>query len=247
MAVKCYGYMQLSEKHLDELKEQCSYPFWEVRPQAVPDEPVWAIVKELIEIRPCSIEISQVRHMSAYFTNKTLPKMVHGLRKMHKVGIWVRDIHYKNYRAGILIDFSRAWTMPHPYLKREIMDNERMIPPEESLVVDAIEMDEIIDWWNKEHPQEADKVWVRMLANEDYRWKTRAGRLRAVHDQYPYRPEEYDWQRAEKARGVGSRKKRKTVKNPTKDVMESSKVDRQPREKKPGVKKEEGKTTIDLS
>lgn len=145
--------------------------------------------------------------MSAYFTNKTLPKMVRGLRKMHQVGIWVRDIHYKNYHAGGLIDFSYALTMPNPYLKREIMEDREKIPPEESLIMDAIYMDEII-YWNRHHPRAADKVWVRMLPSEEYRSRTRVGKFRAVYDQYPYRPEEYDWKAAGKVKNGSDKKKR---------------------------------------
>jgi hypothetical protein len=36
------------------------------------------------------------------------------LEALHEVGILVRDIHAFNYLGGRLIDFSRAWTTPHP-------------------------------------------------------------------------------------------------------------------------------------
>lgn len=105
-------------------------------------EPIWAIVKDLIDI---GTRVDTIPHMSKHINNKVLPKMVRGLRKMHQIGIWVRDIHYKNYHAGVLFNFSYAvLTMPHPYLKRELMEDRERVPPEEALVQDAIRMDSII-------------------------------------------------------------------------------------------------------
>ena len=124
--------------------------------------------------------------------------MIRNLRKMHQVGIWVKDCHRGNWCNGRMIDFSSALTMPHPYMTREIMDNK--VPFEESLIVDGLMLDELVDWWNDNHPREKDKIHMRMLSNWDYRLKTRIGSVNPSYDEYPYRPEEYDWEAAERKR-----------------------------------------------
>lgn len=39
------------------------------------------------------------------------------LEDLHRLGILVRDINIPNYLGGKLVDFSRAWTTPHPWCK----------------------------------------------------------------------------------------------------------------------------------
>ncbi len=41
--------------------------------------------------------------------------MWNDLEDLHRLGILVRDITTYNYMGGKLIDFSRAWTAPHPF------------------------------------------------------------------------------------------------------------------------------------
>ena len=71
------------------------------------------------------------------FSTSNLFTMVRSLHKMHQVGIWIRDPRSNEYHGGCLLDVSRAWTMPHPYLKRESINDERKTLPEEYLTMDA--------------------------------------------------------------------------------------------------------------
>lgn len=43
--------------------------------------------------------------------------MVKDMDDLHKLGILVRDVTVSNYLGGKLIDFSRAWTVPHPVIR----------------------------------------------------------------------------------------------------------------------------------
>ncbi|KAJ4328867.1 hypothetical protein N0V84_000655 [Fusarium piperis] len=51
-------------------------------------------------------EICQVRHF---------PRMLRDLHRLHESGIVVRDLGIWQYMNGVLIDFSMAWTVPHPF------------------------------------------------------------------------------------------------------------------------------------
>lgn len=42
--------------------------------------------------------------------------MLQALKKLHSIGILVRDLHLNNYLSGKLIDFSRAWTQFHLFM-----------------------------------------------------------------------------------------------------------------------------------
>ena len=180
-------------------------------PYHIEEDCLWAIVKDLEPWHEPPPRHSFTHDMEAHFT-KELIGMVRGLRKLHQVGIWVGDIHASNYRQGRLIDFSYAVTMPHPYLKRKIMDDENKVPEEEHLVIDAYQMDIIVDWWNAKHPRDADKIWERVMPNSEYRHKTRFGIQHYPRDdQYPHRPEEYDWKAAERERKEKEQEKKRNA------------------------------------
>ncbi|RTE82170.1 hypothetical protein BHE90_003312 [Fusarium euwallaceae] len=42
------------------------------------------------------------------------PRMLEELHQIHRCGIVIRDLSISQYVNGILVDFSMAWTMPHP-------------------------------------------------------------------------------------------------------------------------------------
>ncbi len=69
------------------------------------DRPVHAIVKDLAT-------------GGINFGPEHVDEMCRDLEGLHRLGILVRDITISNYLDGKLIDFSRAWTMPHPSLDR---------------------------------------------------------------------------------------------------------------------------------
>ncbi|UPK90208.1 hypothetical protein LCI18_001143 [Fusarium solani-melongenae] len=61
---------------------------------------------ECVFRRAMDDEMRQVRHF---------PRMLRDLHKLHESGIVVRDVAIWQYIDGVLIDFSMAWTIPHPY------------------------------------------------------------------------------------------------------------------------------------
>ncbi len=58
--------------------------------------------------------------------------MWNDLEDLHRLGILVRDITTYNYIGGKLIDFSRAWTAPHPFseaVNRHLVEGELNADP----------------------------------------------------------------------------------------------------------------------
>jgi len=114
LAVRAYGYLLITpEQELEVGKrsrpanpsdEPDDDPFGRADERLFPDRPVHAIVKELVTDQDHFLPIHAAQ-------------MWNDLEDLHKIGILVRDITVGNYLGGKLIDFSRAWTVPHPSLE----------------------------------------------------------------------------------------------------------------------------------
>ena len=61
-------------------------------------QPFRALVKTLVET-PVTI--------------KNPPRMLKDLEILRSLGIFQRDVYARNYKNGLLVDFSLAWTKPH--------------------------------------------------------------------------------------------------------------------------------------
>ncbi|KAI1117617.1 kinetochore Sim4 complex subunit FTA2-domain-containing protein [Nemania sp. NC0429] len=151
LAVPCYGYITVSAEYETMLYEKFGVSEW-YRSEAeetgeVPKDPFRALVKELVT-SPISV------------LNPS--RMVGDLKKLRKLGIYVRDIYARNYKAGFLVDFSIAWTAPHWCLieispfQRELFKNEEL---------------GMFDWMMKE---EGIKTFVRARRNRKYCRKLRS-------------------------------------------------------------------------
>lgn len=127
--------------------------------------------------------------------------MQRDVRSLNRLGIVVYDLRIGNYLDGKIIDFSQARTSPHFEL---VLDNPLLnIEAVRSLcAVDFENFDEIINDWNREHPQQI--YWNRFFPNGHFGRRLRntarfntwcsnmneaTSMLDAVH---------YDWKKATK-------------------------------------------------
>lgn len=69
---------------------------------------------------------------------------------------------------GKYVDFSSAWTWPHPLLTRSMGDD---FPPLKVAEKDARDLGKIMHHWNTEHPKQ--KIWRLPQPSETYRMKLR--------------------------------------------------------------------------
>ncbi|KAK0512431.1 hypothetical protein JMJ35_005559 [Cladonia borealis] len=104
VAVYCYGYITISADKEDQLEREFDVVDWD-RPGEEYDKPVSqrqpfrAIVKDLVlKDVPLSAKIAD--------------KMLTDLRRIRRTGVYPGDIVLRNYKAGLLIDFSTARTEP---------------------------------------------------------------------------------------------------------------------------------------
>ena len=120
LAVRAHGYLLLTPRQAAEVEKRSAGPkysqeeyekngvdFWGRDPERR-HSPVRAIIKELVSPQDP-------------FTPEKVPQIWNDLEDIHKLGILVRDINTFNYLGGKIIDFSRAWTTPHPF--RAAMDD----------------------------------------------------------------------------------------------------------------------------
>ena len=104
VAVRCHGYLPISAAKEEQLEREFDIGDWD-RPGDEYDKPVSqrqplrAIVKDLI--------MNDVP-----LTAKVADKMLADLKRMRRNGIYPGDIVLRNYKAGLLIDFSTARTEP---------------------------------------------------------------------------------------------------------------------------------------
>lgn len=153
VAARCHGYLTISAGKEEELRQNFRVDIWD-RPDSEylkpvsRREPFRAIVKDLI-----SEEIG--------FTQKIVGKMRRDLKKIRSVGVYPMDIHARNYKQGLLLDFSLAMTEPH-YLFA-IMPRWRV---EEFKLDDLLAFDSMIK-------DEGVVTWERALPNSEYCKKLR--------------------------------------------------------------------------
>ncbi|KAI0596166.1 kinetochore Sim4 complex subunit FTA2-domain-containing protein [Biscogniauxia sp. FL1348] len=215
VAAQCYGYLILNGKHR-KLLRRADRSLWEDAWGSEwrdKGDPISAIVKEFVEADKVydddPREDSNRLRIEVCMDRKIAPQLIKNLKKLHQGGILLRDINQGNIIHGRFIDFSTAWTVPHPVLTREKMDKGKPLSWDEQGYNDACELDDMIDIWNKTHDF-SDMIWERALPNKQYRKRLRLGcDPKRQEKERPWtrenngwriRPERYDWEAAEKER-----------------------------------------------
>lgn len=155
VAVHCYGHLSFSadhEKAIDKHFDTCG--MWErylAEERLPPSErrPLRAIVKDLVR------EEKPLTHMM-------VKKMLRDLKKIRKLGVYPMDIRAPNYKAGILLDLSTAYTEPH-----FIFELRPSFDTAYRKARDLVRFDDMI-------AEAGVKTWVRALPNEEYTKKLRS-------------------------------------------------------------------------
>ena len=104
VAVYCHGYIPISADKEEQLEREFEVGDWN-RPGDEYDRPVSkrqplrAIVKDLV-LKDIPL------------TAKVADKMLTDLKRMRRIGIYPGDIVWRNYKAGLLVDFGSARTEP---------------------------------------------------------------------------------------------------------------------------------------
>ncbi len=144
LAVGCFGYVLLTQRQEDELLD-LGFNAWGCE-DARRGRPIRAIVKEYI-----------ANDGSGAFTFEMIPQMRQDIQDLNRLGIVAWDVRDDNYRAGRLVDFSQARTVPH----MELDWNSTAYHPDQvkqCCVQDLAYFDDMIAGWNEDHP---DRIYWR--------------------------------------------------------------------------------------
>ena len=123
------------------------------------------------------------RIVRAIDSPKTARKLIKSLKALHRIGILNRDINNSNITKGLFLDFSTAWTTPHPCLETRQIEAARD-PYDQLGLTDAYDVDDLIDQWNKCHPF-SKRIWDRACPDRHY-----VSRLRLHDPKNPARPDD---------------------------------------------------------
>ena len=104
VAVRCYGYIPISADKEEQWEREFGIVGWD-RPGDEYDKPV-------SQRQPFRAVVKDLVLKDIPLTAKVADKMLADLKRMRRVGIYPGDIVLRNYKAGLLVDFSTARTEP---------------------------------------------------------------------------------------------------------------------------------------
>ncbi|KAK6069734.1 hypothetical protein SCUP234_10489 [Seiridium cupressi] len=217
LAVKYHGFILLDGRLQRRLRDVDHHDWeedWGWRKEAA-ETPLSAIVKDFVDADFGAIERAFFAHTingdeekawrtSLNMNYHTGARLVDAIKSLHLSGILVRDVHNGNVVHGKFLDFSSAWTSPHPCFTPEILhaNREYGLPWHSLSWADGIAIDRLIDDWNKSHGHEAGRIWSRVSQNYEYVRRLRP-RDRALNEQrigLRDRAEMHRWSAADKKR-----------------------------------------------
>lgn len=153
---------------------------------------------------PLKVLVKEFIGSKTPFTPRMITRMIRDLQMINKMGIKIFDVRKENYLERLLLEFGSSTTVPHPNLSKEWAD--RVVKFKASLEslpkADEDDFDQMIDDYNEETTGR--RIWKRIGPNWDLQENVlRRTRLDVYEHEiyYPkYRPELYDWEKAERDR-----------------------------------------------
>ena len=153
IAVRCYGYLTLPAAIEDELDQKFNVATW--------DRPDEDLDKSVSERQPLRAIVKELIRNELPFTVKDVSKMLHHLKRLRRLGIYPVDVAARNYRAGLLVDFSAAMTKPHYLFEKWLGFNVSVLQRDDLLNFDKMIKDAKLN------------TWVRATPNPEYLHKLR--------------------------------------------------------------------------
>lgn len=202
IAIKCYGYVILSEEEEKDLMKQ-SGVHW-TRPHGQSRLGIRGIVKEYMpEKEP--------------FGREMIPTMRQDMLDLQKLGIAVWDLRTDNYMMGKIVDFSQAMVVPH-------RDLDLTIDPAAAKYnshTDFLAFDGVVEDWNDGHPGQEYRHFFTPSTRNLRNMKTLKSRLYKPTERRYAIAAEYDWQKAAKARQQTKRSRDEDEQNQETDPVAS--------------------------
>lgn len=186
VAVKCYGYVILSDEEERDLKTQSGVDW--TRPRGQAKLGIRGIIKEYLPDTKA-------------FERKMMPIMRQDMLSLHKLGICVFDLRAGNYMMGKIVDFSQAMVVPHRDLDLKNSPDRAKYHSN----ADFVAFDGVVEDWNTEHPDQEYRQFFTPTINRNLRnMKAVKSRLYKPTERYTIAAE-YDWLKANKLRQQSKR------------------------------------------
>ena len=164
IAVRCYGHLTLPAAIEDELDQKFEVDTW--------DRPDEDFDKSVSERQPLRAIVKELIRNDLSFTAKDVNKMLRHLKRLRQLGIYPMDVAARNYRAGLLIDFSAAMTEPHYLFETRPEWHVSMLQQDDLFLFDRMIEDAKLG------------TWVRATPNPEYLQKLRRP---------PQKPKTFKW------------------------------------------------------
>jgi hypothetical protein len=181
LAVRAHGYLLLTAEQEREVVRRSS----PTNPNDSDDDDIFGRSLEPLACdRPVHAIVKAFATSESPFEPGQVEQLCDDLEAFHGLGILIRDITISNYLGGKLIDFSRAWTAPHPSLER-IYENHL----EKQRWRDPYDLQNcIVDWGLQDGWEEVNlpKKLLACILKE------------SEHDGCGTDPRRYDWRKWEK-------------------------------------------------
>ncbi|ETS86495.1 hypothetical protein PFICI_00323 [Pestalotiopsis fici W106-1] len=241
IAVPCYGYLILGEEHQKALRKKDKLNWKEDWGHSKKDrgQPLQALVKKFIEWQPVRNDdfeegFNRRRIRLAIDSAATARKLIENMKILHRAGILCNDVNNSNVLNGQFLEFSSAFTAPHPCLSTKQIE-ARKCPFDSLGYWDASAVDEMIEDYNNVHTP-SEYIWDRATPNEKYQAKLRSHQHPPGWKEgpwnwnrgYRFRPDKFRWE------NIGKTKEEDPVK-----TQESS--SKQEKHKKKGKRKAKSK------
>lgn len=118
IAVTCHGFISIPAGQEDYFAGHFDITDWnrpkqEAALKLTKRQPFRALVKQLVEH---DVEV----------TEKLVLQMRKGIRALNSLRVYVMDVKWNNYKGGLLVDFSSAFTEPHFEFRKDI-NSQRVI------------------------------------------------------------------------------------------------------------------------
>ncbi|KAF7538350.1 hypothetical protein G7054_g2948 [Neopestalotiopsis clavispora] len=214
IAIPCYGYLLLGEEHQQALRKKDKLD-WETdwgHTKKDVGQPLQALVKKFVDWQPVAFDdyedgFNRRRIRLAIDSAATARKLIRHVKILHRAGILNNDINSSNVLRGQFLEFSSAFTVPHPCLSTKHIESEKY-PYEMVGRWDADGVDELIDLYNKNHPPK-DHIWDRAQANRRYQAKLRSHQRPPGWKEGPWnwdrgyslRPDKFRWDKIGETKG----------------------------------------------
>lgn len=202
LAVRCHGYLCLTEGQKQELKDRFAIGSWWNDETYDLDRPDAALQLEFQQEsrRPLRAIVKDFIHGDVPFSPQHASGMIRDLHQLHRCGIVVWDLKEDAYLDGKLVDFSKAVVVPHMMFDKRLRIDLDILA-RDAVYADLSYLGSLFDEWNDEH-EDGPQITCRPLLEGPLVRRLRRGPLTEEEKvARSFNPRNIDWQKYSRRSG----------------------------------------------